>query len=663
MHASRRLKLLIVAAILALAVSLVFAKKSPSSASVPSAMSEPQRAWHALNRLTFGPRPGDLQHVMAIGVDQWIDSQLQPSGIDDSALDARLAPLLTLRMSTAELLDNFPSTQMVKMVADGKLPLPSDPVKRAVYEAELQRLREQQERKQMDTSMPQAMAPMAASVNPAPEAAHREEQKAAQHEADNLLQLTPEQRFGALLIMSNEQRRPLAALKPEERELLLAGFTPQEREAAMALANPQMVVATELRESKLLRAIYSERQLDEVMTDFWFNHFNVFLDKGPDHYLITAYERDVIRPHALGKFKDLLLATAQSPAMLFYLDNWTSVGPDSDFAEYGPAPQKQTRGAPPAAPQNKKPSGLNENYARELMELHTLGVNGGYTQNDVTEVAKVFTGWTLKEPNRGGGFQFIERRHEPGVKKVLGQTVQPQGEQEGLEVLDLLARNPATAHFISTKLAQRFVCDDPPPALVNRMARTFLATDGDIREVLRTLFHSPEFWSPDAYRAKVKTPLEFVASAVRASGADVQNAMPLVQALSRMGMPLYEAQPPTGYSMQAGAWVNSAALLERMNFALALAEGHLPGIRMNTQQMLTNYGPAEVRRQTVPVIGAENIMLAEVENAFLAGDVSRQTHETIDQQLNSKQPNGDIRNPNLGIIAGLIMGSPEFQRR
>ena len=287
-------------------------------------------------------------------------------------------------------------------------------------------------------------------------------------------------------------------------------------------------------QAKLLRAIYSERQLEEVMTDFWFNHFNVFIGKGADRYLVTSYERDVIRPHALGKFEDLLVATAKSPAMLFYLDNWLSVGPDSDIARGIPqesAYHASRRRALPARRRaqvkgkGKAQSGLNENYGRELMELHTLGVNGGYTQQDVTEVARVLTGWTIDQPQKGGGFKFEERMHEPGDKIVLGHKIKQHGEKEGMEVLHMLAHHPSTAHFICTKLAMRFVSDDPPPALVDRMAQTFLKKDGDIREVLKTMFKSPEFWSDDAYRAKVKTPLEFVVSAVRATGADVTDAV------------------------------------------------------------------------------------------------------------------------------------------
>jgi uncharacterized protein (DUF1800 family) len=516
--------------------------------------------------------------------------------------------------------------------------------------------------------------------------------RAARQRADELMQLPPDQRYRELLRLAEEERRPLAGLSFPEREQLVADMTPQQRETVMALANPQMVVASELQEGKLLRAIYSERQFEEVMTDFWFNHFNVFMGKGADRYLLTSYERAVIRPHALGKFQDLLVATAKSPAMLFYLDNWMSVGPDSDFAKYGPErregnggfgavrprrmggpwgpPWRPPLGAsrppnPPAKAAAKLRSGLNENYARELMELHTLGVDGGYSQSDVTEVAKVFTGWTLTQPAKGGDYKFNQRMHEPGTKNVLGHKIKNGGENEGVEVLGLLARHPSTARFISTKLAQRFVSDDPPPALIDRMAKKFLDSNGDIREVLRTMFHSPEFWSPQTYRAKVKTPLEFVVSAVRATGADVQNALPLAQALNRMGMPLYGSQPPTGYSMKAETWVNSSALLNRMNFALMLSAGRLPGLSVDSRTWFAPPGSGD--KQPVTATDPEAV-LARLENVLLAGDVSRQTHETVRKQLQDPQVTRRVLDdpslpPNAGVIAALILGSPEFQKR
>jgi uncharacterized protein (DUF1800 family) len=350
----------------------------------------------------------------------------------------------------------------------------------------------------------------------------------------------------------------------------------------------------------------------------------------------------VIRPHALGKFKDLLLETAKSPAMLWYLDNWQSVGPNSAAAVRAHA-------------NGKPPSGLNENYAREVMELHTLGVNGGYTQKDVTELARVLTGWTLDEPRQGGGFVFREPRHEPGDKTVLGHTFHENGQREGEAALEMLAREPATARFISTKLAQRFVSDTPPPALVEAMTRTFLESDGDIKTVMRTMLHAPEFWEMKEYRAKVKTPLEFTVSAIRATGAEITRTQSLVDALNRMGMPLYGAQPPTGYSMRAESWVNSGALLSRMNFALGLGTGKLAGVRVDAVKLAGGSSNADEVQRTL-------------EQSLLAGEVSAQTHETIAKQLNDPVLTGrkldDPPKPvNQGAVAGLILGSPEFQRR
>ena len=617
-------------------------KEKPSIAA--SQMDEQKRAVHLLNRLTFGARSGDVERITAMGLDKWIDEQLHPEKINDSALDARLSSLRTLRMSTREIVENFPPPQVIKAVEQGKQSLPSDPVKRAVYQSQMDKREAKKEKKQ---------APGEADTNDTADSTSRarEDRSNADAVAEELVDLPPAQRMKAILQMSPEQRR---AFNGPHKEQLLDGLNPQQRETLLALSNPQQVVQQELVAGKLLRATYSERQLDEVMTDFWFNHFNIFIGKGADRYLITSYERDVIRPHALGKFEDLLVATAQSPAMLFYLDNWLSVGPNSDVANGIPknankpwrkryhqknASTKQSKG---------KRNGLNENYGRELMELHTLGVNGGYTQKDVTEAARVLTGWTLKQPKQGGGFTFEDRMHEPGDKTVFGHRIKSNGEKEGLELLHLLAHHPSTAKFISTKLAMRFVSDNPSPQLIDRMSQTFLKKDGDIREVLKTMLRSPEFWSPDAYRAKIKTPLEFVVSSLRASGAEVSDAMPIARALQSLGMPLYGMQPPTGYSTKSDAWVNSSALLGRMNFALALTSGKLKGVQVDPQQILGNNPPADP-------LGA----LSALEGDLLAGDVSRQTHTTIEAQLQEQKAKP---NP-VSTIAGLLLGSPEFQRR
>jgi uncharacterized protein (DUF1800 family) len=638
-------------------------------------MDEHQRAVHALNRLTFGPRPGDVQRVQQIGVQKWMDLQLHPEKIDDSALEVRLAPFRTLRMNTRELVENFPPNQVIRRVANGKADEPTDPAKRAVYEAQLQRYEEKQDRKEQagkavpaETAMTAAdgSTTMASAVDDPAKARRQEDRRSANRRINELLNLPADQRMKEILQMpAGEQLALASSLNSDKADALMEGMTAQQKETLLALKNPERVVIGELTQAKVLRAIYSERQLDEVMTDFWFNHFNIFINKGSDKLLLTSYERDVIRPHALGKFEDLLVATAQSPAMLFYLDNWLSVGPDSEVG-LGIAPMRarNKNHRHPVALQRAKgkasaASGLNENYGRELMELHTLSVNGAYTQHDVTEVAKVFTGWTIDQPEKGAAFHFDPRRHEPGTKIVLGHKIKENGQKEGLEVLRLLARNPKTAHFISQKLAMRFVSDDPPVSLIDRMASTFLKKHGDIREVLRTMFDSPEFWAPEAYRAKVKTPLEFVVSAVRASGAQVNDPRALLGTLNNMGMAPYGMQPPTGYSMKADAWVNSSALLGRMNFALGLAAGKVRGVTVDSAQLMTS---AQDPQQA----------LTTLENLFLAGDVSKQTHDTISRQLEDRKDdpkldqqksNAGKRPPNIAAIAGLILGSPEFQRR
>jgi len=693
-----------------------------------SNQSDQKRALHALNRLTFGPRPGDLQRVMATGVDQWIDSQLHPEKINDSALEPRLEPFRTLRMSTKELAEDFPGGQELNLVMKGKKSMPSDPALRMVYQVQIARYEDRKEREEASknarpaapeqapgsttapsaasdganaadsSAMNTAMNPSAAGDTPGnaksatdldamspatpakltPEeeqqARLREEKLYTDLEVQQLPNLPPDERFKKIVAMPLTAQLSFAdSLRGGKGQEFLEGMNPKQKETLLAVNNSPGVIAGELTQAKLLRAIYSERQLEEVMADFWFNHFNVFADKGIDRLLLSGYEREVIRPHALGKFEDLLVATAKSPAMLFYLDNWLSVGPNSAQAlgipqhPYGPYGRRY----PPPMPrpnQGKPRSGLNENYGRELLELHTLSGNGGYSQRDVTEVAKVFRGWTIDKPFEGGGFKFDPRMHEPGPKFVLGRRIKPKGEGEGLEVLHRLATSPQTAHFISLKLAERFVSDDPPPALVDRMAKIFLKKKGDIREVLAALFHSPEFWDDGAYRAKVKTPLEFLASAVRATGAEVDDAQPLAGQLNKMGMPLYGAQPPTGYSMKAETWVSSSALLNRMNFALALTGGKIKGVKVDAAQLAGSTPP------NPPPDSA--VALATLETSLLAGDVSKQTHDSITAQIDAAATNGaqankaGARKPvstpratDVNTIAGLLLGSPEFQRR
>src|SRR6202162_2046681 len=482
--------------------------KLPSGAS--NQMTERRRALHALNRLTFGPRAGDVQRVMAVGVDKWIDLQLHPDKIDDSALNARLEPFRTLRMNAKELAEDFPDGQEINQVINGKSPMPSDAALRMVYQVQIDREQEKKERLQaagknansaselarnvavvtpaqsIAAESTNATADNSAAMKPAPaarltpedeqQARRREEQLYADLDVQQLTSLPADQRFKKVLSMSATAQLAIAdSLRGGKGQEFLEGLPPRQKETLLAMNNPAGVVTGELAQAKLLRATYSERQLEQVMTDFWFNHFNVFMEKGVERLLVTSYERDVIRPHALGKFEDLLVAAAKSPAMLFYLDNWLSVGPDSAQAlgipaqrPYGPYARRYP---PPRPKPGKRGQGLNENYGRELLELHTLSVNGGYSQHDVTEAAKVFTGWTIDNPAQGGRFKFDPRMHEPGPKVVLGHRIKTKGEGEGMELLHRLATSPKTAHFISLKLAQRFVSGDPPPGLVGRMAK------------------------------------------------------------------------------------------------------------------------------------------------------------------------------------------------
>ena len=490
------------------------------------------------------------------------------------------------------------------------------------------------------------------------------------------LRMTPREiaeQFTQPLLQARRDRKQAAANQPDD-----AAKMPT---MAQQQANRVMV---ELTSAKVLRAAYSERQLQEVLTDFWFNHFNVDARKGQDRFMLTAYERDTIRPHVLGKFRDLLGATAKSPAMLFYLDNWMSAdpnGPHSDDLQMRPRnfparrpgrvgqsfpnPQLPRRPNAPAQQPNAQQNmrkGLNENYGRELMELHTLGVEGGYTQKDVTEVARAFTGWTILNPRAGGSFVFDRRIHDPGQKVVLGHVIKSGGgEEDGEQVLDILATHPSTARFIATKLARRFVSDTPPPALVDRLAARFHDTDGDLREVMRTLLTSSEFLAPDARRAKVKTPFEFVVSTVRGTGIDVPNATPLVRAVQQLGMPLYQCQPPTGYKDTADAWVNTGALVNRMNFALQLANGSLRagGLQAGNNRAARPRqgardradGTGDSAGNALQGVAGRTADADQIIATVLNNNVAATTRETIGKATTSEQK------------LALVLGSPEFQRR
>lgn len=515
-------------------------------------------AVHVLNRLAYGPRPGDVERVMQMGAMAYIEQQLRPEQIADPALAQRLAAFPTIALSTAEIARDY--------------------------------------------------------YGPA-EALRRARQQAA-----------------------GQPQRQGQNLSPEEQ----------------AARQKEQQILQDLMQARLVRAATSERQLEEVLVDFWFNHFNVFSGKNQVRVYLTEYERDTIRPHVLGNFRDMLGAVAQSPAMLVYLDNFQNVDPkaaqrqaDEQLARQQAGARGRGRGLArvQTAEQREQQEqrlmqlrnrGLNENYARELMELHTLGVDGGYTQADVVAVARAFTGWTVDRPRDGGSFTFNAQMHDNDPKVVLGTTIKAGGKRDGEAVLDLLAAHPATAKFIATKLARRFIADEPPASVVDRAAKVFLNTKGDLREVTRAIVTSPEFFSKNARHAKVKTPLEFVVSAVRASGATVNNVQPLVQALRTLGMPLYGAQPPTGWGDTAEDWINTGALLGRLNFAIQLAGGQLRGTRVNVRALAPDTSEA-----------TRTALVAKI----VATDVSAITRDTLAKAESPQH------------LVALTLGSPEFQKK
>jgi uncharacterized protein (DUF1800 family) len=574
---------------------------------------------HALDRLTFGPKPGDVEAVRKLGLKKWIDLQLHPERIPENPEVARrLEPLESLRMSQSDAERNYPNPQTIRAIATGRQAMPEDPVTRAAVERVIRRLKARK-----DPADPNATEP----VTPLDQILTRDEIRA-------LRTGTPDQKREFLAAIPESKIDDLViALPAGLRFQLMPVAEPALRRKMMLMTAPQQLIAYDLSEGKLARAIFSSRQLEEQLADFWYNHFNVYLDKGADRFLVPSYEREAIRPNLLGRFRDLLEATAQSPAMLFYLDNWESVGPDT---QRRPANAKRNIKQPPR--------GLNENYARELMELHTLGVDGGYTQKDVTEVARCFTGWTIRPPQQGGDFFYNDRVHDKGEKMVLGVRIPAGGGRDDAEkVLDILAAHPSTAHFISRKLAQRFVADDPPPELVEKMARKFHESHGDLRAVMKTMLASNEFFSQGAYRAKVKTPFEMIVSAVRATGAQVDTAFPLANQIAQMGEPLYRKLEPTGYSSANVEWVNSAALLGRMNFALALVQNRVPGVKVDASKF--GGEPGDIARQV------------------LFRDATPETRAAIEKALadqHTKNPDA-ARNP--AMVAGLVLGSPDFQKR
>ena len=569
-------------------------------------LTEEQRILHVLNRLGFGARPGDVEKVKAIGLNKYIEQQLNPSSITDSVADAKVKNLEIFNMTTAEVFAKYPNPGALIRQLEGN--------------------------------------------------------RNNQNNANNNQEMT-----------ENERR--------ERQQKIREYYEKYDLRPANQLI-PQITA------NRVLRAVYSEKQLQEAMVDFWQNHFNVFAGKAAVRWYIPSYERDVIRKNALGNFKDLVVGTAQHPAMLFYLDNFENVAPNSQqnnnrgngrvqqmLRSGNLTPQmrdriKKQRGwtdeeldrrlqQAKTAQQNQRQRGLNENYARELMELHTLGVDGGYTQQDIVEVAKAFTGWTIADPrgyrsaaaneikgkenrqlNRlqrmagipddleAGEFYFNQNWHEKGTKTVLGQKVDEGGIKDGLRVIDILVTHPSTAKFIAKKLAVKFVSDNPSEALVNRVAKSFQESKGDIKTTLRALFTDKEFFAPENYRAKIKTPFELAVSAMRAIGAET-NASPAVLAmLNKLGEVPYGYQAPTGYPDTAEDWVNTGALLERLNYSIALASNRIPGTRADLK-LFEGKNKAEILNKTIAVI--------------LDNDISANTRATLVKQI--EQPLPDVKSP------------------
>jgi uncharacterized protein (DUF1800 family) len=632
-------------------------KQDPTLKGLPiTELGADEAVLHALNRLAYGPRPGDVERVKQMGLAKWIDQQLNPNSIDDRALQARLENYPTLAMSTTKLIADYPQPKQAEKQAikaqnaqqtrtDAAAPVLAKDAQGAETSENSTKVASAQKRDRLSAADNPTATNSSSAVTGAPSPMKEDPAIAADS--------------------ANVATRGAGGKKNA-----LNGADPNAVPKAIAddSKKPQRVVE-ELAMGKVTRAIYSERQLQQVLDDFWFNHFNVFAGKGEDRYYLTAYERDVIQPHTLGKFKDLVTATAESPAMLFYLDNYLSADPQAaarlaaqraarQQARYGrlggPYPRP---GANSQAQKKRQERGLNENYGRELMELHTLGVDGGYTQKDVTEVARCFTGWSIEKPRENPIFRFDDKVHDPNPKLVMGKKIHAGGMRDGEQVIDLLTHHPSTAKFISTELARRFVSDTPPPALVARMSQTYLADDGDIRSVMRTMIYSPEFWSRDAYRAKIKTPYELVISAVRTLGTDVDTPMPLVQWVGRIGEPLYQCQPPTGYSDKADAWVNTGALLNRLNFSLTLAGNKIRGSRSDVTSLLGTDAGAEPK-----------VALTRAVDVFLGGAAAPNTIDTLQKQLDNPQVlqaklDDPAKQTDLGVVTGLVLGAPEFQRR
>src|SRR5438552_1574704 len=597
-----------------------------------SALSADQRAAHVLSRLTFGARPGDSERVKAIGVNEFIRQQLDSDSADDVAVQARLRRLPTLGMATPTIFEQYTPPKPVVSPSPAPAKSPDKTAANSIPQIGSEK-----------TSVEKMSAPPANESMKPGDAMQKPEESGQRQEAGTMSS-TP----SGLPAWGPRPAQPGASPKP----------TPPPK-------NPQMVV-TELQRAALLRAIYSERQLYELMVGFWENHFSIFANKDDDRYLLTSYDRDTIRPFAMGRFRDLLGATAHSPAMLFYLDNWRS-----SVARPYPATKTKPAGVD---------GGLNENYARELMELHTLGVDGGYTQKDVQEVARCFSGWTIQKPNEEGLFLYRPGLHDNGEKIVLGHKIPAGGGiADGERVLDILATQPATAHFIATKLARRFISDDPPSSVIDRAAAVFLKTDGSIRETLRAIVKSPEFFSPATYRAKVRSPFEYVAAAMRALNAETDGDRPVLDAIGRMDQPVFGRITPDGYADRADQWLSSGAMVARFNFANALATNRIKGTGIDVSKLLPNVDQAN-----------RDSVAAQLIRLTVFGDVSAGTRSALEKSAragsavnqvapspppaasvsvgysasgNPSQTAAPPVTPYISELITLLIGSPEFQQR
>ena len=571
-------------------------------------LTKEQAAAHLLNRFTYGATPGLVKEVSATGLEKWFAAQLSAAD-PDLELQQHLAPFRALQMTNTEIVKNFPKFGQLRTMAI------RDGVIRRKDNAESKEIRQLLRKYRLERNL------------------HTEKK-------------------------------------------LIEQVTSQ----------------------KIVRAVYTKNQLQEVMTSFWFNHFNVSFDKKIGTQFMLGYERDVIRPNALGKFSDLLLATAKSPAMLIYLDNFNNMIAGSPGAKAGVVTVA-----------GKKPTGVNENYAREVMELHTLGVDGGYTQSDVTEAARVLTGWTvipfgkvpeknqmLKKLNSDSpaelelsgivhdhDFLFLLNRHDQEAKAIMGKHFPAQGGyEEGVELLDMLAHHPSTAQFISKKIATRFVQDNPPDALIQRMAKTFSDEDGNIRKVLLTMVSSPEFWHKEAIREKTKSPVELIASSIRALNATITDPRPLIALCASMGEKVYYYPAPTGFPDRATYWISTGSLLARMNFGLAIAAGKVNGVKYDALRLNKNHEPesasealavycdllipqrdhSETIKRLSPLLNEPDLDKKVKEAAEeQAANENKVNDEVISTPTVSQ--NSAVHGYNLHQVIGIILGSPEFQRR